>query len=174
MTNEELLAAIRAIIKEELILMNTAPSDDEIVEGPDEDGRVKFLGTERENPAVKVLSVLTVKKAASGEIAPLTEKQMATLMMNCGCDERGNLQPIFGRDYGQTGNPVIDETTYMANKVVKKATFWQPNRYVLGEAFAQSDLDRTISSRSEKIATLVASVKGLGKLHENDGSAFTG
>lgn len=171
--NAQDLAAIRQLVKEELAISRTADPEDFITAGPDEDGRVRFLGTEQVNKNCLVLSVLTVRQAAEGRIPALNEKQLATLMMNVGCNEQGDLLPIFGREYGQTGNPVIDQTTYMANTVEKQpGTFWQPNRWAFGPAFRQSDDDRTISSRSEKIGTLVESVRGLGKLHENDGSAF--
>ena len=84
MTNEELLAAIRLIVKEELARQNsvTATTDETIVEGPDEFGRVKFAGTEKVREGVWVLSILTLRQALAGKIAPLTMKQLASLMMN--------------------------------------------------------------------------------------------
>lgn len=178
MTNEELLAAIRLIVREELAGLGGGGSgglvpDDEIVDGPDEDGRVKFAATKKVNKNVKVLSVLTVKQAAAGRIPALSERQLATLMMNVGCDREGNLQPVGpGRLYGQTGKPEVDQMSPMANKVTKNPTWWQPNRWDFAEPFQQSNSDRTISSRSEDIDTLVASVEGLGLLGVNDGSGF--
>jgi hypothetical protein len=171
--NTELLAAIRAIIREELERERAIEPDDLITAGPDEDGRVRFLGTENVNKNCWVFSILTVQQAAEGRIPPLTEKQLATLQMNVGCDPAGNLQPIGpGRLYGQTGKPAVDEMSPLANKCVKAATFFQPGRYVFAEAFKQSNDDRTISSRSTNIKTLIASVAGLGLLGVNDGSGF--
>jgi hypothetical protein len=174
MTNEELLAAIRAIVREELATASAHKDElDLITAGPDENGRVRFLGTQKVNANCWIFSVLTVRQAVAGLIPELTEQQLAGIMMNVGCNEKGELLPAFGREYGQTGNPVIDETTYMANKVVKlPGTFWQPNRWAFAEPYAQSDTDRTISSRSTDIATLIASIEGLGSLHDNDGSSF--
>lgn len=172
MTNEELLAAIRQIIKEELANSQAIEPDDLIVEGPDKWGRVKFKGTKEVNDNVKILSVLTVRQAVEGRIAPLTEEQLACLMMNVGCDETGNLVPAFGRGYGQTGNPVIDEFSPQANTVVANKTFWNPHRYDFGPSFAQEDRNRTVCSRSEKIGVLIQGIEQLGSLYENDGSAF--
>jgi hypothetical protein len=174
MTNEELLVAIRQIVREELA--NTRPNsiepDDLIIAGPDENARVKFAGTDREKEGVWVISILTLRQSLAGKIPPLTMQQLASIMMNVGCDEHGNLQPAAFRGYGQTGVPENDQITPFTNKVVPAPTFWQPYAYKFGDPFPMSDEERTIGSRSENIKTLIKSVQGIGKLHANDGSSF--
>lgn len=172
MTNEELLAAIRQIVKEEVANVRAIEPLDLVVYGPDEHGRVMFYGTEEVNPTVKILTHLTIKQAAAGTIPPLTKKQLYTIMMNVGCDVDGNLQPIAGRGYGQTGIKEVDEMTPFTNSIIAQPTFFQPERHVFGPAFLLSDEDRTIGSRSEMIRILIKSVEGLGKLKVNDGTIF--
>lgn len=152
MTNEELLAAIRLIVREELanVVPHEVEPDDLIVEGPDEDGRVKFKVTEEANPAVSILSHLTVLQAKAGRIAPLNMKQLATIMMNVGCNEDGVLQPAFqGIAYAQTGRPEIDGMSPFARKVKASPTFFQPNRFIFGDAFPAHDHERTVASRQD-------------------------
>lgn len=173
MTNEEILQELSDIRAEldrlqSLIIAQPVPAPgpgsiiekgDDILEGPNEFGAVKFRAVEKFKPGTWVLCPLTITKAA-----PLTDQQKYSIVMNCGYDEdTDSFVPAFGYFWPasqRTDNPAAKISSFCHESAFKKIVnlpFVKP-RWTLD---MQKGLANTIAVRTKDVNEIVAGLQAI-------------